>query len=68
MRDSTVALALAGLTFLLTVIWGGPLIAVLRRFKIGKQIRIDEPLDDRPYARRHPSTPPKAGPCLPRGL
>jgi len=42
-RDSTVALALAGLTFLLTVIWGGPLIAVLRRFKIGKQIRIDEP-------------------------
>jgi phospho-N-acetylmuramoyl-pentapeptide-transferase len=43
-RDATVALALAGLTFLLTVIWGGPLIAVLRRFKIGKQIRIDEPL------------------------
>jgi phospho-N-acetylmuramoyl-pentapeptide-transferase len=43
-RDSTVALALAGLTFLLTVIWGGPLITVLRRFKIGKQIRIDEPL------------------------
>jgi phospho-N-acetylmuramoyl-pentapeptide-transferase len=39
-----VALALAGLTFLLTVIWGGPLITVLRRFKIGKQIRIDEPL------------------------
>ena len=44
MRDLTVALALAGLTFLLTVIWGGPLIAVLRRFKIGKQIRIEEPL------------------------
>ena len=44
MRDSTVALALAGLTFMLTVIWGGPLITVLRRFKIGKQIRIDEPL------------------------
>ena len=43
MRDATIALALAGLTFLLTVIWGGPLIAVLRRFKIGKQIRIDEP-------------------------
>ena len=36
-------LALAGLTFLLTVIWGGPLITILRRFKIGKQIRIDEP-------------------------
>jgi phospho-N-acetylmuramoyl-pentapeptide-transferase len=44
MRDATVALALAGITFLLTVIWGGPLIAILRRFKIGKQIRIDEPL------------------------
>lgn len=44
MREATVALALAGLTFLLTVIWGGPLIAILRRFKIGKQIRIDEPL------------------------
>jgi phospho-N-acetylmuramoyl-pentapeptide-transferase len=43
MRDATIALALAGLTFLLTVIWGGPFIAVLRRFKIGKQIRIDEP-------------------------
>src|SRR5258707_14330783 len=37
-------MALGGLTFLLTVIWGGPLVAVLRRFKIGKKIRIDEPL------------------------
>ena len=44
MRDATLALALAGLTFLLTVIWGAPLIVVLRRLKIGKQIRIDEPL------------------------
>jgi phospho-N-acetylmuramoyl-pentapeptide-transferase len=43
MRDATVALALAGLTFLLTVIWGGPLIAILKHFKIGKQIRIDGP-------------------------
>ncbi len=43
MRDATVALALAGITFLLTVIWGGPLITVLRRFRIAKQIRIDEP-------------------------
>jgi phospho-N-acetylmuramoyl-pentapeptide-transferase len=25
------------------VIWGGPLITILKRFKIGKQIRIDEP-------------------------
>jgi phospho-N-acetylmuramoyl-pentapeptide-transferase len=43
MRDATIALALAGLTFLITVIWGGPLIIILRRFRIGKQIRIDEP-------------------------
>jgi phospho-N-acetylmuramoyl-pentapeptide-transferase len=44
LRDATIGLALAGLTFLLTVIWGGPLIAILRRFKIGKLIRIEEPL------------------------
>lgn len=44
MRDATIGLALAGLTFLLTVIWGGPLIAILRRLKIGKLIRIEEPL------------------------
>ncbi len=43
MRDATIALALAGITFLLTVIWGAPLIVILRRFRIGKQIRIDEP-------------------------
>ncbi len=43
MRDATVALALAGLTFLLTVIWGGPLITILKHYKIGKQIRIDGP-------------------------
>jgi len=43
MRDAAFALALGGITFVLTVIWGGPLIAVLRRFKIGKQIRIEEP-------------------------
>jgi len=43
MRDATFALSLGGIAFLLSVIWGGPLIAVLRRFKIGKQIRIDGP-------------------------
>jgi phospho-N-acetylmuramoyl-pentapeptide-transferase len=43
MRDATFALTLGGVTFLLTVIWGGPLIALLRRFKIGKQIRVDGP-------------------------
>jgi phospho-N-acetylmuramoyl-pentapeptide-transferase len=34
---------LGGITFLLTVIWGGPLIQVLRLLKVGKQIRIDGP-------------------------
>jgi phospho-N-acetylmuramoyl-pentapeptide-transferase len=41
--DATFALALGGITFLLTVIWGGPLLTLLRRFRIGKQIRIDGP-------------------------
>ncbi|MBI4771894.1 MAG: phospho-N-acetylmuramoyl-pentapeptide-transferase [Chloroflexi bacterium] len=43
MRDATFALTLGGFAFLLTVIWGQPLIVILRRFKIGKQIRIDGP-------------------------
>jgi len=43
MRDSALALGLAGLSFLLTVIWGGPLLRILRHFKIGKQIRVEEP-------------------------
>jgi phospho-N-acetylmuramoyl-pentapeptide-transferase len=43
MTNSTMALSLAGLTFLITVIWGGPLLRVLRLLKIGKQVRMDEP-------------------------
>jgi phospho-N-acetylmuramoyl-pentapeptide-transferase len=43
MRESSLALSLAGLAFMMTVIWGGPLLAVLRYFKIGKQIRVEEP-------------------------
>ena len=42
-HDAPFALTLGGITFLLTVIWGGPLIVLLRRFRIGKQIRIEEP-------------------------
>ena len=42
MRDATLALALAGITFLLTVIWGSPLIAILRRFKIGSEMHLYE--------------------------
>jgi phospho-N-acetylmuramoyl-pentapeptide-transferase len=37
------ALTLGGVTFLLAVIWGSPLIEVMRRLKLGKQIRIEGP-------------------------
>lgn len=43
MKDSALALSLAGLSFMMTVIWGDPLLRILRHFKIGKQIRVDEP-------------------------
>jgi len=43
MTQEATALSLGGLTFLLTVIWGGPLIRVLRTLRIGKQIRIVGP-------------------------
>ncbi len=41
MSDVAFALPLGGFTFLLAVIWGGPLIEVLRRLGIGKEIRVD---------------------------
>ncbi len=41
-QEST-ALALAGLSFMLTVIWGTPLLRILRHFKIGKTIRVEGP-------------------------
>jgi phospho-N-acetylmuramoyl-pentapeptide-transferase len=43
MRQTALAFALAGLAFMMTVIWGGPLLRILRHFKIGKIIRVDEP-------------------------
>jgi len=43
MRQMSLALSLAGLSFMMTVIWGTPLLRVLRHFKIGKIIRVDEP-------------------------
>jgi len=42
-KDATLAVSLAGLSFMLTVIWGGPLLRILRHFKIGKIIRVEEP-------------------------
>jgi len=43
LTQAAAALSLGGITFLLTVIWGGPFIQVLRNLKIGKQIRIEGP-------------------------
>lgn len=43
MTEAAMALSLGGITFLLTVIWGGPFIRVLRMLGIGEQIRIEGP-------------------------
>ncbi len=43
MNNISIALALSGLSFMFSVIWGDPLLRVLRDFKIGKIIRIEEP-------------------------
>jgi phospho-N-acetylmuramoyl-pentapeptide-transferase len=43
MTNSSMALALAGFSFMLTVIWGEPLLRVLRHFKIGELIRVEGP-------------------------
>ena len=43
MKEGSLALALSTLSFMMAVIWGGPLIRVLRHFKIGKLIRVEGP-------------------------
>jgi phospho-N-acetylmuramoyl-pentapeptide-transferase len=43
MRHSALVLGLAMLSFVMTVIWGTPLLRVLRHFKVGKIIRVEEP-------------------------
>lgn len=43
MNQSSMAVALAGLSFMLTVIWGPPLLRVLRYLKVGKAIRAEGP-------------------------
>jgi phospho-N-acetylmuramoyl-pentapeptide-transferase len=43
MKQVALALSLAGLSFVMTVIWGGPLLRILRHYKIGKIIRVEEP-------------------------
>src|SRR5512142_2075576 len=43
MKQPTLVLGLAMLSFVMTVIWGAPLLRILRHFRIGKLIRVDEP-------------------------
>ncbi|MEJ5202679.1 MAG: phospho-N-acetylmuramoyl-pentapeptide-transferase [Anaerolineales bacterium] len=43
MQETSLALALSTLSFMMAVIWGGPLIRLLRYLKIGKLIRIEGP-------------------------
>lgn len=43
MRQIALSLSLAGLAFIMTAIWGGPMLRILRHFKIGKIIRVEEP-------------------------
>jgi len=43
MRETSLALALTGLSFMMAIIWGSPLLRVLRHFRIGKIIRVEEP-------------------------
>ncbi len=43
MRQIALSLSLAGLAFIMTAIWGGPLLRILRHYKIGKIIRVEEP-------------------------
>ncbi len=40
---TTLALSLAALSFVLTVIWGDPLLQILRHFRVGKIIRLEGP-------------------------
>jgi phospho-N-acetylmuramoyl-pentapeptide-transferase len=43
MSQIALALGLAGISFMLAVIWGSPLLRVLKHFNIGKTIRVEGP-------------------------
>jgi phospho-N-acetylmuramoyl-pentapeptide-transferase len=43
MTQTSMALALAGFSFLMTVIWGNPFLRILLHLKIGETIRVDGP-------------------------
>ncbi len=42
-NSNSIALAISGLSFLMTIIWGDPLIRLLLKWKVGKIIRVDGP-------------------------
>ncbi len=42
MESTTIAIAISGISFLLTIIWGDPFIRLLKQLGIGKIIRIDD--------------------------
>ena len=43
MKETSLALSLSGLGFILSVIWGAPLLRLLKHYKIGKMIRVEGP-------------------------
>jgi phospho-N-acetylmuramoyl-pentapeptide-transferase len=43
MNDNSTALAISGISFLMTIIWGDPIIRLLHKWRIGKIIRMDGP-------------------------
>ena len=49
MTTTSMALALSAFSFLLTVIWGQPLLRILKLLKIGEHIRVEGP--ERHYAK-----------------
>lgn len=43
MKETSLTLALSTLSFMMAVIWGGPLVRMLRYLKVGKLIRVEGP-------------------------
>ncbi len=43
MKETSLALALSTLSFMLAIIWGPPLLRILRHFRVGKMIRVEGP-------------------------
>jgi phospho-N-acetylmuramoyl-pentapeptide-transferase len=43
MRQIALSLSLAGLAFIMTAIWGGPLLRICGTSRLGKIIRVEEP-------------------------